>query len=434
MGIVRRRTGFSGTAGRFRRAAGWLLAAAALALNFSPQVQSLRNLPEEIQLPSNGSSEFQLFLPVRIEARGESAQVAGSQDERLKDLGLTSELSLSSAKAGQTDLTIKLLGLIPVKRVQVTVYPERMLIPGGEAIGVAIKTRGVLVVGLADVDGSSARSPARDAGLAPGDVIEALDGIPLQGASHLTRALSEHQGGSVRLSVKRGGTDMDVLLTPERDRTDGAARIGAWVRDSTAGVGTLSFYDPSTNKFGALGHAITDADTGTLLSVGDGKVFYSDIVDIRIGQKGEPGELRGVFPASPKTLGVITNNTEFGIYGTATGGMPSTLYPQGLPIGTQAGVHTGPASILTTLDDTGVHEYACEIVHVSRQGAPASRSMVVQITDEQLLQRTGGIVQGMSGSPIIQDGHIVGAVTHVYVNDPTRGYGLFIEWMLQSAN
>ena len=235
------------------------------------------------------------------------------------------------------------------------------------------------------------------------------------------------------IAYDRQGQHRTAVLTPHRDETTGAVRLGAWVRDSTAGVGTLSFYDPETGKYAALGHAITDGDTGSVLTVSEGQVLKAEIVAVQRGQKGAPGELKGSFLREGETIGSIRRNSILGIYGRLDKPAVNPLYPDGLPIGLRSGVHTGAASILSTVDSTGPHEYAVEITRVNHQTAPAPKSMVIRVTDERLLSATGGIVQGMSGSPIIQDGRLIGAVTHVFVSDPTQGYGLYVDWMLGEA-
>ena len=202
------------------------------------------------------------------------------------------------------------------------------------------------------------------------------------------------------------------------------------MRDSTAGIGTLSFYDPDSGQYAALGHAITDGDTGSILTVREGRVLKASIVAVQKGQRGVPGELKGSFLQNAAVLGDIAQNTTLGISGTLTTAATNPLYPDGLPIGTRSSVHTGAATILSTIGTGGVQEYTVEITHVSQQNAPAAKSMVLRVTDTRLLDATGGIVQGMSGSPIIQDGKLIGAVTHVFVSDPTQGYGLYVDWML----
>jgi stage IV sporulation protein B len=174
-------------------------------------------------------------------------------------------------------------------------------------------------------------------------------------------------------------------------------------------------------------------DTGTILSVKNGEIVISKIIDVKIGEKGSPGELRGYFPGDGIGIGSIDSNTKFGIFGKAYGKIENSLYQQPMPVGGQATAHTGPAKILTTIDDRGVREFDCNIIKITRQTEPAAKGMVIEVTDKELIEKTGGIVQGMSGSPIIQDGYIIGAVTHVFINDPTKGHGVFIEWMLQNS-
>ena len=416
------------------RLLGCAMAAAILWFNFTPQVQSLRLLPEQINMVAGGVLEWNLFFPVRVDIDTPVVGAAGSRDERLADVGATpisSRVSLSADTVGDTRYTVKLFGVIPVKSVTVKVAPERLLIPGGQAVGIALHTEGVLVVGIAEV---GTRSPARDAGIQAGDWILEAGGIKVENSGHLTQLLEKAGVAGSRLRIRRGQATLEVAVLPARDGPGGTFRIGAWVRDSTAGVGTLSFIDKAAARFGALGHAVTDGDTHQQLSVSSGSVFLSQIVSINKGKRGQPGELRGIFPESKTAVGSIDTNTDYGLYGAYTGSIePYAPYSGGLPIGTRAGIVEGPATILTTIDERGVREYACSIVHLSPQTAPATRSLVLEITDAELLAATGGIVQGMSGSPIIQNGHIIGAVTHVYVNDPTRGYGLYIEWMLENG-
>ena len=301
----------------------------------------------------------------------------------------------------------------------------RVLIPGGQAIGVAIRTQGVLVVGAGDNGRDSLRE---------GDMILSVNGVPLLESAMLTEAVNAAQGQPLSLRISRGGQESDLLLTPRYDESSRAWRLGVWVRDSTAGVGTLSFYDPQTKSYGALGHAITDLYTDIILPIRDGIILRSTVVGIRKGERGAPGELQGTFLRDRAELGDIRSNTEFGIFGKAAEPIVNPLYPDGLPIASRANVHTGPATILTTLDDSGIQEFDVEITRVSQQDTAAQKSMTLRVTDPVLLEKTGGIVQGMSGSPILQDGRIVGAVTHVFVNNPTQGYGVFIDWMLEQAD
>jgi len=391
---------------------------------FSPMQQTLRDMPDTLALTQGQISTLHLG---GLTLTGEALTVTAAQDETLSSVGA---VDVSAASSGKAEMLLSLLG-IPLKKVEVEISPEKRLIPGGMALGVAMRTEGVLIVGVSEV--ADGVSPAKNAGLQAGDVIRAIDGQAVTTAEGLTDLISAAGEKKVLISYLRSGEARTALLTPHRDASTGAVRLGAWVRDSTAGVGTLSFYDPDTGKYAALGHAITDGDTGSVLSVAEGQVLKANIVAVQKGQKGAPGELKGSFLREGEQLGDIRRNSILGIYGTLDKAAANPLYPDGLPIGLRSGVHTGAATILSSVDGEGVKEYAIEITRVNPQSAPAPKSMVLRVTDERLLTATGGIVQGMSGSPILQDGRIVGAVTHVFVSDPTQGYGLYVDWMIQEA-
>ncbi len=386
---------------------------------FSPMQTALRQLPDTLALTQGQMLSLDLG---GLTLEGDAVSVTSSADERLSEV--------TGQSCGASEMCVSLLG-IPLKKVQVKVSEEKRLIPGGQALGIAMRTEGVLIVGIGEA--AEGVSPAKAAGLQAGDVITAVGGEAVTTAESLTLLLNKSGRKPVPITYSRGGEKRTCLLTPHQDEGTGTVRLGAWVRDSTAGVGTLSFYDPDTGRYAALGHAITDGDTGAVLTVSEGQVLRAEIVAVQKGQRGTPGELKGSFLREGEVLGDIRRNSVLGIYGALDAPAANPLYPQGLPIGLRSGVHTGPASILSSVDGTGIHEYAIEITRVNQQNAPAPKSMVIRITDERLLDATGGIVQGMSGSPIIQDGRIVGAVTHVFVSDPTQGYGLYIDWMLQEA-
>ena len=303
-------------------------------------------------------------------------------------------------------------------------FKGEILIPGGQAVGVAIHTKGVLVVGMSDGAGMQA-------GLRAGDILLSVNGRPLKSADILTETVETAGGQPLSILLERDGKQQTVLASPVFDESSQRYRLGVWVRDSTAGVGTLTFYDPQTQRYGALGHAIIDADTGMMLSVEEGRLMQAEVVDVRRGERGMPGELKGSFLREQVRLGSVVKNSAEGIYGHMDEAVHNALYPNGLPVGSQYEVHTGKATILSTVGGSETVEYEVEITQISR--GSAQKSMILRVTDERLIQKTGGIVQGMSGSPIIQDGKIIGAVTHVFVNEPTKGYGIFIENMLNAA-
>lgn len=411
---------------RMRRHLSALLAAVVLLAALSPQMGTIARLPDALVMDAGSVAGVEVSLPLSAELAEDGGKaIATLEQTRGSAVNLT-----AGEESGTAQVIFRLLGLIPVKTMTVTVEQPRTLIPGGKTLGVALKTSGVVVVGASDLGRSA--SPARQAGILPGDVIQTVNGAPVEDPAALSSSLSD--GSQAHLGVLRNGENMDFEVTPQVDPRDGAYKLGVWVRQSTAGVGTLTYYDPESREYGALGHAITDVDTGVVFPVGEGAVYENEVVRVTRGEEGAPGELTGEFFEDEIVLGGIERNTEYGVFGEAEGDLTEDLlYPEGLPVARRDEVHTGKAQILSTIDGSRVRAYDCEIEKLYNQSLPATRSMVVHITDPELLSATGGIVQGMSGSPILQDGKIVGAVTHVFVSDPTRGYGVYIEWMLDAA-
>ena len=402
---------------RMRRRIGAALAALTLCVYFSPWMRRAAGMPDTLVLSSGQTHVVRTGLP--MSASTQDKAVLASCDERAGE----NRVALSAVEDGEANVTFSLLGLIPVHETKVSVVEERRLIPGGQAVGVALKTKGVLVV-----------AGAKKTPLRAGDVIVAVDGMEIKSAKELSAKVNELDADDVQMRVVRGGRTLDVKASAPVDQADGQRRLGVWVRDSTAGVGTLSYIDPETQAYGALGHAIVDADTGGLLAAREGAILRADVVGVTRGQSGKAGELKGSFLKEGEQIGSLVLNSPYGIYGCMDEQPGTLLYPQGLPAGTRSTVHPGAASIITTVDGEGPKEYGVEIVRCFEQNAPSQKGMILRVTDERLLAATGGIVQGMSGSPIIQDGRIVGAVTHVYLNDATQGYGMYIEWMLRQSD
>ena len=309
-----------------------------------------------------------------------------------------------------------------VGAVSETDVSAQMLVPVGHTVGVKLFSRGVLVVKLPDET-----CPAKVCGLKEGDVILACDGISITSTEQFQSLLQKSEGEPTDLQIHRDGVHMTVSVDPEENET-GAFRIGAWIRDSMAGIGTMTYYDPVSGMFGALGHGITDVDTLQLMPFSSGTILPSSVKAVKKGTSGGAGELKGEFDLTT-TLGTLSANTECGIFGilnpAETGVNRTAAIPTGKP-------KVGKASIRANVRGDAVEEYEIEILNVIPNPAD-SRDMVISVTDSELIALTGGIVQGMSGSPIIQDGKLVGAVTHVLVNDPTRGYGIFIDNMLDAA-
>ena len=335
--------------------------------------------------------------------------------------------------AGEVQFQLKLLGLIPVKKFDVNIVDRPKLVPGGNAIGVKLNTKGVLVVAVTDVIGIDGKryNPAKDAGIKPGDNILKINDIEVKDAKHVVDLLNQFKDEKIKVEIDRNNIKYEVETTPVKSLQDNCYRLGIWVRDKTAGIGTLTFYDKDSKIFGALGHGITDINTGNLLNVNYGKIINAKISNIEQGKKGSPGEIKGIFYETEKELGEIVKNSNYGIFGVLNDEFINSNGVEPIPIGFKEEVKKGKAYILATVSDNKVEKFEIEIIDIQFQEKPEQKSMTIRVTDKRLLEKTGGIVQGMSGSPIIQDGKLIGAVTHVFVNDPVKGYGVFIEWMLE---
>ncbi|WP_027308264.1 SpoIVB peptidase [Caloramator sp. ALD01] len=340
------------------------------------------------------------------------------------DIDLVSSQNKNSVKG-----YVKLFGLVPIKEVTINFNKDRKVYAGGHSIGVKLYTEGVLVVGFSDIETNSGKkqSPAVVSNVQIGDMIVEINGKRIKYIKDLSEEISKSNGNALNLKLKRRDKYIDTTINPVLNKNN-QYKLGMWVRDSTSGIGTLTFVDPKLKKFAALGHPINDIDTGQLLTVREGSIYKAKVIDITKGEKGKPGELRGAFSEDDE-IGNLTKNTLCGIYGSIKNlndfvKSNSKEYT----IASQNEIKEGPAKILVEVDDD-VKEYNINIEKINKQSSPNSKSMVIRIIDKNLIEKTGGIVQGMSGSPIIQDDKLVGAVTHVFVNRPDMGYAIFAEWM-----
>lgn len=310
-----------------------------------------------------------------------------------------------------------------------------MVMLGGRSIGVKLDVEDVLVVGLEEIettDGDTV-NPGLDAGLQIGDMILAIDGMEVHSADDVISIIADTDQTSVRLKIGRKDELMYIDIEPVLSAEDGQYRLGVWVREETAGIGTLTYYRPYDGSFGALGHGITDVETGSILKVADGQLLDARVVSLKEGKKGDPGEIRGIFYEADEPLGSLSKNTEYGLFGYAYADLSSSEYGQPVYVAEPDEVETGKAYILTTVEEDQVEKFDIKIEKISHDSEPTTKSMVIRVTDDRLIEKSGGIIQGMSGSPIVQNGKLVGAVTHVFVNDPTRGYGIFASTMIEQS-
>ena len=304
-----------------------------------------------------------------------------------------------------------------------------LVVPVGKVYGFRLSADGIIVSGLADVySGGKNRCPAREAGLQPGDFLLKANGQPLESCEQFTQLVCSSGGTPIEVEYRRGETTGTVTLRPVCCDNDGVYKTGLWIKDGISGIGTVTFVDPETGVFASLGHGICDGDTGDLVSCDGGDLLQVTLGEIIRSTSGSPGELTGSL--SGNRLGGIAANTPQGVYGVLYGG---TAMQEAMEAAHKEEISTGPAEVMVDLTGCGPQRYTVEVERINPQNDAESKNFIVHITDQRLLSLTGGIVQGMSGSPIIQNGKLVGAVTHVLVNDPTRGYGIYIENMLDAA-
>lgn len=319
-----------------------------------------------------------------------------------------------------------------IKTVEVMAIPKEIqLYPGGNVVGIKLQTNGPLVVGFSDIENEEQKpySPSKESGINLGDVILAINEIEINSSEFLAETLNSLKLDELDVKIERDGKILYKKVKPVKT-SDGKNKIGLWVRDSTAGIGTVTFIDPETGLYGALGHPIADVDTGDIIKISKGNIVNSSIVNVKRGEKGNPGELKGVFINDDIKLGNVKHNTKYGIFGEYS---LENFYGEKLSIALKDEIQEGPAKIISTIDNDKPKMYDVVIEKLLQQDNPSSKSMIIKVVDEELLEKTGGIVQGMSGSPIIQNNKLVGAITHVLVNKPDTGYGIYIEWMLKES-
>lgn len=401
-------------------------------------------IPSTIKIRAGVEQELDFQVPVSGEiyrVREEAAQAASvtelTDTETLMedDMGRSIHVDFAhtvKVRANEIDtyqMDLKLFGVLPYKNVDIQVIQDKMLIPSGIPIGIYVKTNGVLVVGIGEFENSDGDtvSPAKYV-LQKGDYILKINGEAVENKKQFIRLVEESEGEDMVLSIKRNDEITDVMIEPDQNKSS-EWKLGIWIRDNAQGIGTMT-YEGTDHTFGALGHGINDVDTSILMNLEEGMLYKTEIVGITRGSNGSPGELTGYIEYdSDNVIGEITENTAEGIFGVCDEErMESTGY-EPIPIALKQEIEMGPAQIICSV--SGEPEfYDVEIVEVNLEHENVNRGIVIRVVDEKLLTLTGGIIQGMSGSPIIQNGKLVGAVTHVLVNDSTRGYGIFIEEML----
>lgn len=332
----------------------------------------------------------------------------------------------NNSKVSPVENDIKLLGIIPVKTTSIIQSKPKKVSVSGESFGIKLYTDGVIIVGIRDVETDKGKcNPAKEAGLEKGDIIIEINGKKVYSADSVTDILNDNNGKDYKITVKRNGNYKEFLLKPAYSSSQGCYKVGLWVRDSTAGVGTITYYDKSNNTVSALGHPITDVDTNEIMPILDGEAVRATVTKIYKSKAGEAGSLCCEF--TNDIIGTLKKNCQSGIYGKYTCPLKNTYEYE---VASPNEIVRGPVQILCTIDSGKAKFYNAQISRISYRENKKGKNMVVKITDERLLEKTGGIVQGMSGSPIIQNGKLVGALTHVIVDSPEKGYAIFAQDMV----
>lgn len=403
----------------------------------SPFAASFLYIPEEIKLVAGREHEFKFNVPLKanivLDKQGVLKVNSKPIDKNNIDISLQEPFSIQSDERGTLDVKLKLLGVLPLKTVKVDVISPLEVVPCGMTVGVNVVTDGIMVLGTGNVNGVDGKVYEPSKGiLESGDLILEVNGKPLENKEQLIECIENSNEEKLKMKVKREDEIIETSIQPVKSKEDKRFKIGAWVRDQTQGIGTITYYNPHTNSFGALGHGITDIDTKKLMPIKNGKIMKAEITSIKKGQKGIPGELTGaIYDTEESKIGSVKLNTSQGIFGKIDTNKMDLLPKDTVPIGLQHEIHEGKAVIRSNISGNKIEEFDVYIQKISKFNQDVSKGMIVKITDPRLLEKTNGIVQGMSGSPILQDGKLIGAITHVFVQDPTKGYGIFIESMLK---
>lgn len=388
-------------------------------------VTNITAIPSSIVLFQGESLKIETVLGINIE---------NDNTLNYNAVQASSNISDSASKIGKTNYKLNLFGRIPLKDITVNVIPKTKVIPLGNTVGLKLYTSGILVVGMSEIEGldKNKYKPYESTGIKEGDMIIEANGDTLTCTADLLNKVDTSKGKDVSIKYIHEGQTKDTSITPVK-AIDNKYKLGLWVRDAAAGVGTVSFYEPSTKTFAALGHGIQDVDTEKLLDIAKGDFVTTKIVSIIKGKRGTPGKIQGSIENSTK-VGEVYKNTEFGVYGKVTNVSALGIdINKAMDVANRDEIKTGPAKIICTLEDNKTEEYSIEIEKIYRNNNENNKSMQVKVTDNKLIEKTGGIIQGMSGSPIIQNNKVVGALTHVLVNDPNKGYAVFADLMIKQA-
>lgn len=383
----------------------------------------IETIPDELVVFEGETISMRTLLGITIKDENqETMEVSSNSGNTVSD------------EVGKSTLEVSLFNNISLKNVDVSVLPKTTVIPVGNIAGVKLYTSGVLVVGMSEIEGSDNKKykPYENSGIEAGDTIIKVNETEINSTEELVETVNSSQGRDIKIKFIHDEETKECSITPVKTRSH-EYKLGLWVRDSAAGVGTVTFYEPSTKTFGALGHGITDIDTNELINIASGEFVTTRVLNITKGESGEPGKIQGTIE-NQQNIGKISKNSKFGVYGKVDNLSSLNIdTSKEMEVASRDEIQTGKATILCSLDNQKPQEYEIEIQKIYKENNYDNKSMQIKVTDEKLLEKTGGIIQGMSGSPIIQNGKFIGAVTHVLVNNPQEGYAVFGDIMLKQA-
>ena len=393
--------------------------------------QIRKKIPSRIYFTAGEKQKIDFGIPATGELKTAAEVGKSNIPAGAVTIDLSAPVEVRTAEAKQYDMSVLLFGMIPIKKVDVCVIERTKLVPMGIPVGLYMQSRGVLIVGSGAFEGEDGKqvSPSQNL-LKSGDFILKINGKSVSSKEEVIGEIEQSEGRTICFWIKRDGTEKEVSVIP-RKNIHGKYKAGIWVRDNFQGVGTLTYVDGEGN-FGAVGHGIADSDTGRIVDVSGGSLYPTEIVRVEKGKQGSPGEMTGrISYQQSMILGGITENSVYGVYGKYNDQLIACAANDPLPIGLKQEIECGPAEILCSVEKEPAL-YEVEITAIHPENDHINRGIELRVTDEKLLQKTGGIIQGMSGSPIIQNGKLIGAVTHVLISDPEKGYGIFIENMLEN--
>lgn len=383
----------------------------------------IQNIPDELVIFEGENISLKTLLGINIQ--GENSKTLETSASSNEEIG---------ENVGNSKLEVSLFDNFKLKDIEVSVLPRTTVIPVGNIAGVKLYTNGVLVVGMSEIEGEDNQKykPYENTGIEEGDTIIKINDKEIANTEQLVETVNLSKGEEIKIEYIHEEETKECSITPVKTSAD-EYKLGLWVRDSAAGVGTVTFYEPSTKTFGALGHGITDIDTNELINIASGEFVTTRILNITKGEDGNPGKLQGTIE-NQKNIGTISKNTRFGIYGKVDNLSSLNIdTSKEMEVALREEIQTGKATILCSLDNEKPQEYEIEIEKIYLENNYDNKSMKIKVTDEKLLQKTGGIIQGMSGSPVIQNGKFIGAVTHVLVNNSQEGYAVFGDIMLKQS-